>query len=62
MFLHQINRKVRKDMTIKIENTYYEVPFKYIDLTIEIRYDPTDLENVYVLVKNKKKHVNMILI
>ena len=27
MFLHRINRKVRKDMTIKIENTYYEVPF-----------------------------------
>lgn len=55
MFLHRINRKVRKDMTIKIENTYYEVPFKYVGLTIEIRYDPTDLENVYVFEGEEQK-------
>lgn len=57
MFFHRINRKVRKDMTVKIENTYYEVPFKYVGLTIEIRYDPTDLENVYVFEGEEQKEI-----
>ena len=55
MFLHRINRKVRKDMTVKIENEYYEVPYKYVGLTIEIRYDPTILENVYIFEDEEQK-------
>lgn len=56
MFLHRINRKVRKDMTIKIENTYYEVPYKYVGLTIELRYNPTDLTSVYIYEGEEPKH------
>ena len=56
MFLHRVNRKVRKDMTIKIENTYYEVPYKYVGLTIEIRYNPIDLTSVYIYEGEEQKH------
>lgn len=48
MFLHRVNRKVRKDMTVKIENIFYEVPFKYIGLNVEFRYDPNDLSTIYI--------------
>ncbi len=48
MFLHRVIRKVRKDRTVKIENEYYEVPFKYVGLSIELRYDPMDLNNIYI--------------
>ncbi len=53
-FLHRIDRKVRKDQTIKIENEYYEVPFKYTGKIIEIRYNPSDLEEIYIFENNKK--------
>lgn len=48
MFLHRVNRKVRKDMTVKIENIFYEVPFKYVGLNVEFRYDPNDLSTIYI--------------
>lgn len=54
-FLHRINRKVRKDRTIKIDNNYYEVPFKYVDKTIEIRYNPNNLNEMYIFDNNEKK-------
>ena len=36
-FLHRTFNKVRKDRTIKFKNEYYEVPFKYVGQTIELR-------------------------
>lgn len=53
-FLHRIYRKVRKDRTIKIENNYYEVPFKYVGKKIEIRYNPTDLREMNIFENNCK--------
>ncbi len=53
-FLHRINRKVRLDRTVKIENEYYEVPFKYVNQTIELRYDPNDKDIIYVFNNNQK--------
>lgn len=53
-FLHRTNRKVRNDRTIKIDNNYYEVHFKYVGQTIEIRYNPNDLSEMYVFENNKK--------
>lgn len=47
-FLHRQIRKVRNDRTIKIDNNYYEVPFKYVGHSIEIRYDPNKLNEVYI--------------
>ena len=53
-FLHRLERKVRNDRTIKLDNSYYEVPFKYVGQTIEIRYDPIDLKEVYIFENNNK--------
>lgn len=53
IFLHKVSRKVRKDRTVKIENKYYEVPFKYVGLTQEFRYDPSDLSKIYIFEEEK---------
>ena len=53
-FLHREHHKVRNDRTIKFKNEFYEVPFEYVGLTIETRYDPTNLEILYVYEGNKK--------
>lgn len=53
-FLHKTFNKVRKDRTISFRNDYYEVPFKYVGQTIELRYDPNDLSKIYLYENNKK--------
>lgn len=53
-FLHRQTRKVRNDRTIKINNNYYEVPFKYVGQSIEIRYDPNELNEIYIFEKEKE--------
>ena len=52
-FLHRIERKVRNDRTIKIDNSFYEVPFKYVHQTICLRYDPLNLDTLYIYEDNK---------
>lgn len=53
-FLHRTFNKVRKDRTISFKNEYYEVPFKYIGQTIELRYDPNNLTEIYLYENNIK--------
>lgn len=53
-FLHRTNLKVRKDRTVKFCNEYYELPFKYVGLTVELRYLPEDLNTLFLFEKNKK--------
>lgn len=53
-FLHRIIRKVRNDRTIKIDNIFYEVPFKYVGKEIEIRYNPNDLNEIFIFEDNKR--------
>jgi hypothetical protein len=53
-FLHRENRVVRKDATISLKSTYFEVPQKYISQKIKIRYTPDDLSEVYILNKNNE--------
>jgi len=48
IFLHRNKRKVRKDSTIQFENNLYEVPFKYINKTINFRYDPNNMDVIYI--------------
>ena len=52
-FLHREQHKVRNDRTIKFKNEFYEVPFEYVGKTIETRYDPTNLEILYLYEENK---------
>lgn len=53
-FLHRTINLVRKDMTISFKNKYYEVPFKYIGKKVELRYDPTNINELYLYEDNKK--------
>lgn len=53
-FLHREQHKVRNDRTIKFKNEFYEIPFEYVGKTIETRYDPLNLEILYVYEGNKK--------
>lgn len=47
-FLHQMNRKVRKDRTIMFEKKYYEVPYKYVGKNITLKYNPIDTQVLYI--------------
>lgn len=53
-FLHRSNHKVRLDRTISFNNDLYEVPFEYVGKTIETRYDPNNLDILYLYENNKK--------
>ena len=52
-FLHRTTKKVRLDRTIRFNNEYYEVPYKYVGQTIELRYNPNNLEILYLYEDNK---------
>jgi len=54
MFLHRTFHKVRKDRTIKFKNNYYEIPYKYVGKTVELRYDPIKLDTLFLYEKDKK--------
>lgn len=48
LFLYRVTRKVKNDATISIQNTLFEVPLRYIGETINVRYDPTDMDKAYI--------------
>lgn len=54
MFLHRTFHKVRKDRTIKFQNNFYEIPYKYVGQTVELRYDSTNLDTLFLYEKDKK--------
>jgi len=47
-FLHQAYRKVSKTACVSLYKTRYEVPQKYIDQKISLRYHPEDMSEIYV--------------
>ncbi|MEN8905237.1 MAG: DDE-type integrase/transposase/recombinase, partial [Clostridiales bacterium] len=53
-FLHRVTRKVKKDATINIKTNLFEVPQKYIGQGINIRFDPSDLSQVYIYGKDNQ--------
>lgn len=53
-FLHRTVNLVRKDMTISFKNEYYEVPYKYIGQKVELRYDPLNLNELYLYENNNR--------
>ncbi len=48
VFLHEVNRKVKKDATISLFNRVFEVPQSLIGLSIKVRFDPEDLSKVFL--------------
>lgn len=61
IFLQREFRKVRKDRTVKFNNKFYEVPFKYVGLTVEFRYDPEYLDEIYIFDNEEKKHAKLLI-
>ncbi len=48
IFLYRVTRKVKNDATISIQNILFEVPLKYVGESINVRYDPTDMDKAYI--------------
>lgn len=53
-FLHRDSRKVNNDATIQVNKKLFEVPQKYIGQRINIRYLPSDIEEIYIFDRNNK--------
>lgn len=47
-FLHRVTRKVTSTATISLFKNIYEVPQYFIGTTVNIRYSPDDLSEIYV--------------
>lgn len=52
-FLHQIDRKVSNDALVSVNKTQFEVPQKYINQKITLKYDPLDLSKIWVYVNGE---------
>ncbi|MFW6280987.1 MAG: DDE-type integrase/transposase/recombinase [Halanaerobium sp.] len=48
MFLYRVNRTVKNDATISLQNILFETPMKYIGDKINLRYDPTSLDKAFI--------------
>ncbi len=56
-FLHKVVRLVRTDGTISLNNMIYEVPQQFIKKYITIKYNPEDLNELYIYNdKNERIH------
>ena len=48
MFLHSLKRKVANDATIIVDKTLFEVPQKYIKQNINVKFNPENIQQVYI--------------
>lgn len=48
IFLYRVTRKIKNDATVSISNVLFEVPAKYIEDQVQIRYDPSCLDKAYI--------------
>lgn len=48
-FLNRVTRKVKKDATVSIDSTSYDVPMQFISQNVEIRYLPDDMDSAFIL-------------
>jgi len=56
-FLHRGVRMVRNDATISFSNMTFEVPQEYIRKYITVKYNPHNLEKLYIYSdKNERLH------
>ena len=64
LFLQRLKRKVKKDSTISLNSIDYEVPTKYISEYIEVRFDNSKPEEIYLYETDKAvlrlKPVNLV--
>jgi len=48
LFYHQLTRTVRRDGTVRLENQLYEVDLSLRTLTVQLRFDPFQLDRIEV--------------
>ena len=53
-FLNRVTRKVRKDATVSINKTSYDVPMQFIDQKVEIRFRPGDMDSASIIFDGDK--------
>jgi hypothetical protein len=49
IFWHRLERKVRRDGTITIQQKLFQVPLRYVGMRIEVRFDNYPPKAVFVL-------------
>jgi hypothetical protein len=53
LFLHRLDRLVRRDSTFLLRNRLYEAPSHLAGHTVEVRFDPVDTAEVEVWFQGK---------
>ena len=53
-FLFRVERSVKNDATISLNNELYQVPMQFIGQRIHVRYDPTAPAKVYIFSSDGK--------
>jgi len=48
-FMNRVQRRVKNDATVVIDNIMYDVPMQFIRCRVEIRYLPDEMEHAYIL-------------
>ena len=48
-FLNRVKRKVRKDSTLSIESTSYDVPPQFVGMKVEVRFIPNRPDSAFIL-------------
>lgn len=61
IFMHTITRKVSKDRIISVNNKLYEVPYKYVGQTIELRYYVENSDELWIYEKKERMEKCSIL-
>ena len=53
-FYNRIFRKVRKDSVVKVNDTEYDVPAQFCGLSVEIRFNPSSMDDAYMLYNGER--------
>lgn len=55
VFMRREHRKVRHDSTISVQNLLFEVPHRFIGQSIEVRFEPSDMSEVFIYEHGKQQ-------
>jgi putative transposase len=55
LFLHRLDRRVRRDSTFMLHKHFYEVPAHLAGQSIEVRFDPLDLARVEIYLQGQNQ-------
>lgn len=58
-FLNRVYRKVRRDSTISIDSTCYDVPMQFIGMKVEVRFVPSDMSSAFILYEKSHFPIRM---